>query len=365
MLAEQAALAGKERSRRPGGRGHSRSACTCRCSRGTGPDAWELIRDTTGTWRGSTTTWTPRGGRAGGPAPPPPLTPGEEGAAAGVDRHGHAGRRSPGRSTSTGGRPAATWHYIARLYFPGLPWDVQQRALRLFAEQVIPRARELAARGSRAGRCSRLRRSEPGSGHRLGLDRRGDTGGTFTDADRDQRRRADQGGEGAVHAGRSRARVRARRWPSWPPQGCARETSLMIFHGTTIATNALLTGGTARVVLATTAGFRDVLGYRERHPARRLRPGTAAAARAGAAAGPDRGGRAAVRPRRGADPADARRRSSGWRPRSPGGEPAAVAVSLLFSYLDTRHEGRAGRGAGQAAARRAGHRVRRGGARVP
>ena len=36
----------------------------------------------------------------------------------------------------------------------------------------------------------------------------------------------------------------------------------MLFHGTTIATNALLTGGLARVVLATTAGFRDVLGYR-------------------------------------------------------------------------------------------------------
>ena len=37
---------------------------------------------------------------------------------------------------------------------------------------------------------------------------------------------------------------------------------LMIFHGTTVATNALLTGKTARVALATTAGFRDVLGYR-------------------------------------------------------------------------------------------------------
>ena len=32
----------------------------------------------------------------------------------------------------------------------------------------------------------------------------------------------------------------------------------MLFHGTTIATNALLTGGLARVVLATTAGSADV-----------------------------------------------------------------------------------------------------------
>jgi N-methylhydantoinase A len=36
----------------------------------------------------------------------------------------------------------------------------------------------------------------------------------------------------------------------------------MIFHGTTAATNALLTGRVASVVLATTEGFRDVLGYR-------------------------------------------------------------------------------------------------------
>ena len=36
----------------------------------------------------------------------------------------------------------------------------------------------------------------------------------------------------------------------------------MIFHGTTVATNALLTGRTAKVALATTAGFKDVLGYR-------------------------------------------------------------------------------------------------------
>jgi hypothetical protein len=35
--------------------------------------------------------------------------------------------------------------FIARLYFPGLPWDVQRRALRIFTEEVAPRARELAA----------------------------------------------------------------------------------------------------------------------------------------------------------------------------------------------------------------------------
>ena len=38
--------------------------------------------------------------------------------------------------------------FIARLYFPGLPWDIQRQALRLFTEQVAPRARELAAGAS-------------------------------------------------------------------------------------------------------------------------------------------------------------------------------------------------------------------------
>ncbi|MBI3648464.1 MAG: methyltransferase domain-containing protein [Actinobacteria bacterium] len=42
-----------------------------------------------------------------------------------------------------------------------------------------------------------------------------------------------------------------------PPEGVR-----LIVHGTTIATNALITGRTARVVLLTTEGFRDVLGYR-------------------------------------------------------------------------------------------------------
>src|SRR5712692_1578905 len=44
--------------------------------------------------------------------------------------------------------------------------------------------------------------------------------------------------------------------------GVRPDSVLMIVHGTTVATNALLTGETARVVLVTTSGFRDVLGYR-------------------------------------------------------------------------------------------------------
>jgi N-methylhydantoinase A len=36
-----------------------------------------------------------------------------------------------------------------------------------------------------------------------------------------------------------------------------------LVHGTTVATNALLTGSLERVVLVATAGFRDVLGIRD------------------------------------------------------------------------------------------------------
>src|SRR5688572_22627137 len=36
----------------------------------------------------------------------------------------------------------------------------------------------------------------------------------------------------------------------------------LVFHGTTVATNALITGRTGRVVLLTTRGFRDVMAFR-------------------------------------------------------------------------------------------------------
>ncbi len=173
-----------------------------------------------------------------------------------------------------------------------------------------------------------------------------DVGGTFTDA----------------IAASSDGRVVVAKVPSTPQDpGDALERALrelsgqgvspgaiqMIFHGTTVATNALLTGRTARVALATTRGFRDVLGYRT-------------------------GSRPLVydltqpRPRqlvRRADRVEVDERLSGL------GEvvtpltraeadraaeaiaalrPDAVAVCLLFSYLDDAHE----RILGEALARR-------------
>ena len=37
----------------------------------------------------------------------------------------------------------------------------------------------------------------------------------------------------------------------------------LVFHGTTVATNAMLTGGTGRVVLLATEGFRDLMAFRD------------------------------------------------------------------------------------------------------
>ena len=163
-----------------------------------------------------------------------------------------------------------------------------------------------------------------------------DVGGTFTDA-------IATGPDGAV---------RVAKVPSTPAEpGLAFERALvaladagvrpesvsMIFHGTTVATNALLTGRTARVVLAATQGFRDILGYRN-------------------------GSRPVVydltqpRPRqlvRRRDRIEVAERLSGLgevvTPLTPGeiervaaavaaAQPEAVAVCLLFSYLDDAHE---------------------------
>jgi alkanesulfonate monooxygenase SsuD/methylene tetrahydromethanopterin reductase-like flavin-dependent oxidoreductase (luciferase family) len=86
-------------------------------------------------------------GRAGGPPAPPPLPPGEE-----AQLRSSLVRGTPdevaGQIDEYRRAAGGDLHYIARLYFPGLPWEVQQRTLRLFAEQVIPRARALAARGA-------------------------------------------------------------------------------------------------------------------------------------------------------------------------------------------------------------------------
>ena len=85
--------------------------------------------------------------REGDPLAPPPLTAAEEDALRGSIVLGTpaqvAGQIDRYRQAAGG-----DLHFIARLYFPGLPWDLQSRALDLFAGQVMPRVRELAGAGS-------------------------------------------------------------------------------------------------------------------------------------------------------------------------------------------------------------------------
>ncbi|MBK0418820.1 hydantoinase/oxoprolinase family protein [Leucobacter sp. CSA1] len=111
----------------------------------------------------------------------------------------------------------------------------------------------------------------------------------------------------------------------------------LVCHGTTVATNATLTGSLGRAALVTTEGFRDVLGYRQQH-----RPDVYS-----------------LTPRRPAElvPRELRfeigeRLDSAGRVLKPvdragleaiieqlrAAAPEAIAVSLLFSYLNDAHE---------------------------
>jgi alkanesulfonate monooxygenase SsuD/methylene tetrahydromethanopterin reductase-like flavin-dependent oxidoreductase (luciferase family) len=145
-LREQAALVEKERARRPP-TGPFTISVHLPTFVWDGPGAWDLIRDHHRYVAWKYEDMDAARGRAGAPAPPPPLHPGEEeqlrasivmGTPDEVAQQIDEYRRAAGGDL----------HYIARLYFPGLPWEIQQRTLRLFAEQVIPRARALAVRGS-------------------------------------------------------------------------------------------------------------------------------------------------------------------------------------------------------------------------
>ena len=73
-------------------------------------------------------------------------------------------------------------------------------------------------------------------------------------------------------------------------RGLVFEDVALVFHGTTIATNAVINDKLARVALLTTKGFRDILTYRsgsrpDAYDLRQARPQGVRPAR-----GPDRGG---------------------------------------------------------------------------
>ena len=110
----------------------------------------------------------------------------------------------------------------------------------------------------------------------------------------------------------------------------------LVFHGTTIATNAVINDKLARVVLLTTKGFRDILTYRsgsrpDAYDLRQSRPREFI----------PRGDRVEVDERitatgvvRALTEWETGRAVNEVKSRSP----EAVAISLLFSYLDDRHE---------------------------
>lgn len=111
----------------------------------------------------------------------------------------------------------------------------------------------------------------------------------------------------------------------------------LVCHGTTVATNATLTGTWARVVLVTTAGFRDVIAYRQgsRPDVYSLTPErpnelVGRADRLEVAERIDARGQVLTP----LTTAEVERIVAQVVARAP----ESVAVSLLFSYLDDRHE---------------------------
>ena len=177
--------------------------------------------------------------------------------------------------------------------------------------------------------------SEPGRpepGWVVGID----IGGTFTDA----------------IATRADGTVRVAKVPSTPADpglafgqalaaldaaGVRPASVLMIFHGTTVATNALLTGRTARVVLVTTQGFRDILGYRNGcrpsvYDLTQPRPAQLVRRRDRIEAAERLSGQGEIVTPLTA--AEIERVAAAV----AAAKPEAVAVCLLFSYLDGTHE---------------------------
>jgi alkanesulfonate monooxygenase SsuD/methylene tetrahydromethanopterin reductase-like flavin-dependent oxidoreductase (luciferase family) len=110
-------------------------------------DGWELVRDSHRYIAWKYDDMDAARGQGGAPQPPPPITAAEEeplreSIICGTPRQ--VAERIDEYRRAAGG----DLDFIARLYFPGLGWDLQQRAVQVFAEQVAPLARKLAAGGS-------------------------------------------------------------------------------------------------------------------------------------------------------------------------------------------------------------------------
>ncbi len=163
-----------------------------------------------------------------------------------------------------------------------------------------------------------------------------DVGGTFTDA-------VAMGNEGPP---------RVAKVPSTPDDlavglidalqelaraGVPLERVPLVVHGTTIATNALLTGRTARVALLTTEGFQDILSHRDGtkphlYDLELSRPRELVRRRDRIEVRERISGQGEVLVPLTADEIQRAVRAAARQ------HPEAVAVAFLFSYLDDRHE---------------------------
>lgn len=167
-----------------------------------------------------------------------------------------------------------------------------------------------------------------------------DTGGTFTDA-------IARSADGRVVVAKvastpdDPSRGLGNAIAALAERGLPLEEVSLLCHGTTVATNAILTDGLAEIALVTTKGFRDVMGYRQSSrpdvyslEPRRPRDIVQRHARIEAEERVDSRGRVLVEL---ADEEIARvvAEVAALRPR-------AVAVSFLFSYLNSDHEQRMG-----------------------
>ena len=124
-------------------------------------------------------------------------------------------------------------------------------------------------------------------------------------------------------------------------EGVSLEGVDLLCHGTTVATNATLTGNLANVALVTTAGFRDVMGYRQSN-----RPNVYSLTPERPLELVERRARIEVAERMTSTGAVLEALTDDEIDRVVAQvallQPEAVAVSLLFSYLNDDHERRIG-----------------------
>jgi alkanesulfonate monooxygenase SsuD/methylene tetrahydromethanopterin reductase-like flavin-dependent oxidoreductase (luciferase family) len=113
-----------------------------------GDDAWNLVRDSCRYVAWKYGDMEKARGRAGEPALPPPATAAEESA---LRNSVICGRPEQVADAIDQFRSAAGGDlvFVAGLYLPGLPWEVQVRAVQVFARHVAPLLRERAAGGDR------------------------------------------------------------------------------------------------------------------------------------------------------------------------------------------------------------------------